>query len=304
MLMQGLLRDVRYGIRTLTKNPDYPFTRWLAVTPSFFKTLDVPIVDGRGFTVADRPGALPVAIVNKAFVQKFFKTASPIGRRIRIGQSKSTNPWLTIVGVSGDVFTGDQDQPVGPVIFQPFAQSRTTFVYLSARASGPPLNLTASVRETVSSLNQDIPLYWVQTLDAAIGEQFWFVRVFGTMFVIFGGVALFLASVGLYAVMSFSVSRRTREVGIRLALGAQAGNVIRMIFGQGLTQLAIGMTLGLALAFGIARLLRVILFQVQPRDPVIFGGVVAVLLGVGLLACFVPARRATAIDPLVALRAD
>ena len=156
----------------------------------------------------------------------------------------------------------------------------------------------------MSSINQDIPLYWVETLDAAIAEQFWFVRVFGTMFVIFGGVALFLASVGLYAVMSFSVSRRTREVGIRLALGAQAGNVIRMIFGQGMAQLAVGMSLGLALAFGIARLLKAILFQVPPRDPVIFGGVVAVLLGVGLLACFVPARRATSIDPLLALRSD
>ena len=286
------------------KDKDYPGTRWLSVTPSFFATLNVPIVDGRGFSIADRPGALPVVIVNKAFAQKFFKNASPIGRRIRIGQSKSTNPWLTIVGVSGDVFTGDQDQPIGPVIFQPFAQARTTFVYVSARTAGPPLNITPNVRGAITSINPDIPLYWVQTLDSAIAEQFWFVRVFGTMFVIFGGVALFLASVGLYAVMSFSVSRRTREVGIRLALGAQAGNVIRMIFGQGLAQLTVGMTLGLALAFGIARLLRVILFQVQPRDPVIFGGVVAVLLGVGLLACFVPARRATAIDPLVALRAD
>ena len=286
------------------KDKDYPGARWASVTPNFFATLDVPIVDGRGFTVADRPGNLAVAIVNKTFAQKFFKNASPIGRRIRIGQSKSENPWLTIVGVSGDVFTGDQDEPTGPVIFQPFAQARTSFVYVAARTAGPPLNITPSVREAVTSVNQDIPLYWVQTLDSAIGEQFWFVRVFGTMFVIFGGVALFLASVGLYAVMSFSVSRRTREVGIRLALGAQAGNVIRMIFTQGLTQLVIGMTVGLAFALGIARLLKVVLFQVQPRDPMIFGGVVAVLLGVGLLACFVPARRATSIDPLLALRAD
>ena len=286
------------------KDKDYPGSRWASVSPGFFATLNVPIVEGRGFTVADRADALPVAIVNKAFVQKFFKHTDPIGRRIRIGQSKSKNPWLTIVGVSGDVFTGDQDEPTGPVIFQPFAQARTTFVYVSARTAGPPLALTQGVRETIASINQDIPLYWVQTLDSAIGEQFWFVRVFGTMFVIFGGVALFLASVGLYAVMSFSVSRRTREVGIRLALGAQAGNVIRMIFGQGLAQLTIGMILGLAFALGIARLLKVVLFQVQPRDPVIFGGVAAVLLAIGLLACFVPARRATSIDPLLALRSD
>ncbi len=286
------------------KDKDYPGARWGSVTPTFFATLDVPILQGRGFTAADRPGALPVAIVNKAFVQKFFKNSNPIGRRIRLGQSKSKNPWLTIVGISADMFTGDEDEPTGPIIFQPFAQARTTFVYLSARTTGPALGLTQSVRDAVSAVNADIPLYWVQTLDAAIAEQFWFVRIFGTMFVIFGAVALFLASVGLYAVMSFSVSRRTREVGIRLALGAQAGNVIRMIFGQGLVQLAIGMALGLAMALGIAQLLKVILFQVQPRDPAIFGGVVAVLLGVGLLACLVPARRATSIDPLVALRSD
>jgi putative ABC transport system permease protein len=286
------------------KDKDYPGARWGSVTPSFFATLNVPIVQGRNFTTADRPGALPVAIVNKAFAQKFFKNTNPIGRRIRIGQSKSKNPWLTIVGISGDVFTGDQDEPTGPIIFQPFAQARTTFAYISARTAGPPMSVTQSVRDAVAAINPDIPLYWLQTLDSAIAEQFWFVRIFGTMFVIFGAVALFLASVGLYAVMSFSVSRRTREVGIRLALGAQAGNVIRMIFGQGLMQLTIGMGLGLAMALGIAQLLKVILFQVQPRDPAIFGGVVAVLLGVGLLACFVPARRATSIDPLVALRSD
>jgi len=121
---------------------------------------------------------------------------------------------------------------------------------------------------------------------------------------IFGFVALFLASVGLYAVMSFSVSRRTREVGIRMALGAQGSDVVRMVFGQGLIQLAVGMIVGLAMAFGISQLLKVILFQVQPHDPVIFGGVAAVLLAVGLFACFVPAKRATLVDPLVALRAE
>jgi putative ABC transport system permease protein len=189
-------------------------------------------------------------------------------------------------------------------IFQPFAQARSTFVYISARTAGPPLAITQGVRDAVTSLNPDIPLYWVQSLDVAIDQALWFVRVFGTMFLIFGFVALFLASIGLYAVMSFSVSRRTREVGIRMALGAQARDVVRMIFGQGLLQLGVGMTVGLALALGISRLMSVILFQVQPRDPVIFGGVAAVLAAVGLLACFVPASRATRVDPLVALRSD
>jgi ABC-type antimicrobial peptide transport system permease subunit len=189
-------------------------------------------------------------------------------------------------------------------MFLPLAQWRSTFVYISARTAGPPLAITQGVRDAVASLNPDIPLYWVRSLDVAIDQALWFVRVFGTMFLIFGFVALFLASIGLYAVMSFSVSRRTREVGIRMALGAQARDVVRMIFGQGLLQLGVGMTVGLALALGISRLMSVILFQVQPRDPVIFGGVAAVLAAVGLLACFVPASRATRVDPLVALRSD
>jgi len=302
---QGL-NGTRFSLEgeTYTKDKDYPTTRGTSVSPAFFSTLNIPIITGRGFTTADREGSLPVAIITRSFAAKYFKDKDPIGRRVRGGTAQSKAPWLTIVGVAGDVFTGDQKEPFSPVLFQPFAQQRSSFAYITARTAGAPMSLTAGVRTAVSSLNPDIPLYWVQTLDTAIAQQLWFVRVFGTMFVIFGGVALFLASVGLYAVMSFSVSRRIREVGIRMALGAQARDVVGMIFRQGIVQLAIGMTLGLALAFGIARLLSVILFQVEPRDPVIFSGVAAVLVAVGMLACLVPARRATLVDPLVALRTD
>ena len=290
--------------KSYTRDQDYPNARWLSVTPGFFSTLQIPIGAGRAFTEGDREGTLPVAIVNRAFAAKFFPGIDPIGRRIRLGGSRSTAPWLSIVGVVPDVFGGDNDNPKPPVIFQPFAQAHVNFAYISARTAGPPLAITPAVRDIANSLNSDIPLYWVDTLDSAISQQLWFVSVFGTMFMIFGFVALFLASVGLYAVMAFSVSRRTREVGIRMALGAQSRDVVRMIFGQGLLQLGIGMTAGLALATGISQLLKIILFQVQPRDPVIFGGVAATLIGVGLLACFLPARRATQVDPLVALRSE
>jgi putative ABC transport system permease protein len=302
---QGL-NGTRFSLEgeTYTKDKDYPLTRGTSVSPGFFSTLNIPIITGRAFTAADREGSLPVAIITRSFAAKYFKDKDAIGRRVKGGTGQSKAPWLTIVGVAGDVFTGDQKEPFSPVLFQPFAQARSSFAYITARTASAPMSLTAGVRTAVSSLNPDIPLYWVQTLDTAIAQQLWFVRVFGTMFVIFGGVALFLASVGLYAVMSFSVSRRIREVGIRMALGAQARDVVGMIFRQGIAQLAIGMTLGLALAFGIARLLSVILFQVEPRDPVIFSGVAAVLVAVGMLACLVPARRATLVDPLVALRTD
>jgi putative ABC transport system permease protein len=141
-------------------------------------------------------------------------------------------------------------------------------------------------------------------LTEAIERDLWFVRVFGTMFMIFGAIALFLAAVGLYAVMAFSVGRRTREVGIRMALGAKAANVLGMVVRQGLWQLGAGMAAGLTIALGVAQLMKVVLFDVQPRDPEIFGLVVAVLSVAGLLACLIPAQRATRVDPLVALRSE
>jgi ABC-type antimicrobial peptide transport system permease subunit len=156
----------------------------------------------------------------------------------------------------------------------------------------------------VASLNPDIPIYFVYSMEEAFARPTWFIRVFGTMFMIFGVIALFLASVGLYAVMSFAVSRRVREVGIRMALGAQSRDVVRMIFGQGAWQLGTGLLLGLGLAYGVANLLTIILYDVQPRDPSIFGSVVLVLAMAGMAACLVPARRATRVDPLTALRAD
>jgi putative ABC transport system permease protein len=290
--------------QTYLKDKDYPDARFASATPNFFTVLKTPLLEGRLFSESDRPGSLDVAVVNKAFVRKYYPNVDPIGRRIRLGGAQSKAPWLTIVGVVGDMFTGDQDNPYAPTMFRPLAQSRTSFVYVAARTAGPPLSITQSVREAVSAINPDIPLYWAQSFADAVAQSLWFINVFGTMFMIFGFVALFLASVGLYAVMSFSVSRRTREVGIRMALGAQAGDVVRMIFGQGLWQLGIGMTVGLAMALGVSQLLKVILFQVEPRDPTIYGGVVAVLVGVGLIACLIPAKRATLVDPLVALRSD
>ena len=290
--------------QTYLKDKDYPGAQWLSVTPEFFTTLESPMVNGRMFTPSDRAGELPVAIVNRAWVDRFMKNQNPIGKRIRLGNSRSKQPWLTIVGVVGNMFSGDPEEVTKAAIFQPFAQSRVNFAWISARTSGPPMAITNSVRQAVASVNPDIPLYWVDTLDAQIAQQVWFVRIFGTMFMIFGFVALFLASVGLYAVMSFSVSRRIREVGIRMALGARAADVVRMIFRQGLIQLAIGMTIGLLIATGIGQTLKAILFQVQPRDPATFVGVAVVLTVVGLVACLVPARRATQVDPLVALRAE
>jgi predicted permease len=283
---------------------DVPNSRWYAASDGYFETFGVKLLEGRGFTATDRADAQPVAVVNKAFADKYFPGIDALGRRIRLGGTTSINPWMTIVGVAPTMFSGDNGRPRGPAFYAPLAQHHSNFVSLVVQTSGPPMAMTQLVRETVAKQNPDIPLYQVYSRDEALSRPLWYIRVFGTMFMIFGGIALFLASIGLYAVMSFSVSRRTKEVGIRMALGAQAGQVIRMVFGQGVWQLGLGITLGLLLAAGIGQATTAILFDVQPRDPQVFGGVVIVLFVTGLLACLVPALRATRVDPLTALRSE
>ena len=281
-------------------------TRFGSVTPGFLETLEIPLRQGRNVDGTDRQGALEVAVVNERFVREHFPDGEAIGKRVRLGgiAPDNPNPYLTIVGVFGDVTVGNPDDPRPPLLLRPFAQARSQFAYIAARTGGDPMSLTPAVREAVASLNPDVPIYWPMTLKQAAAQQLWFVRVFGTMFAIFGLVALFLASIGLYAVMSFAVSRRTREMGIRMALGATPGRVIRLVFGAGAWQLGIGMTIGMALAAGISRLLTVILYDVQPLDPMVFGGVAITLGATGALACLIPARRATRVDPSEAMRVE
>jgi predicted permease len=289
---------------TYASERDYPRTGELIVTPGYFETFGLRPVRGRALTTSDRQGALPVAVVSENFAARFFGGTDPIGRRVRLGGARSAEPWVTIVGVVPDVYSGDPSEPVDRRVYVPIAQRHSSFVSLAVRTAGPPAAVAPALRAAVASVDPDIPIYWPYTMEEALARPLWFIRVFGTMFMVFGFIALFLASVGLYAVMAFSVSRRTREVGIRMALGANRGNVVRMVFGQGLAQLGIGMAAGLALALGVSRVLSVILFDVKPRDPAVFGGVVGVLVLAGLAACLFPARRATRVDPLVALRTD
>ena len=288
--------------KTYERRQDVPSARTLAVSPDFFKAFRMPIRSGRAFTASDNFGAPRVAVVSERFAQTHFPGADAIGRRFRVPDGADSLTWRTVVGVTANVYTGETEDPWGASYFVPHAQSPSNFNSVAVQNAGPAMAITQQVRDAVASLDPDIPLYWVYSMQEALERPTWFVRVFGTMFMIFGAIALFLAAIGLYAVMAFSVSRRTREVGIRMALGASGGNVVAMIFRQGMWQIGLGLGVGLALAVGVSQLLSLILFDVQPRDPAVFGGVVAVLATAGLLACWFPARRATAVDPMIALR--
>jgi predicted permease len=287
------------------RDQDYPVARFATVSPDFLDVYGVKVLEGRSFGPEDTYGAMPVAIVNQSFAEQFYPEGSAIGKRVRQGDSETEEPWRTIVGVVPDMYmqglSNMEEDPWG--VYFPLDQYDTRFAYVALRSAGEdPMTLAAGARDDVMAVDQDIPLYWVQTHQAAIDEQTWFFRIFGNLFMVFGFVALFLAAVGLYGVMSASVSNRTSEMGIRMALGAQGGDVLRLVMKQGAIQVGIGMALGLALAALLSRGLELVLFQVEPWDPFVFALIAVVLAAVGMLASYIPALRATRVDPAVALR--
>jgi predicted permease len=288
-----------------SREQDHPTVRTATVTPGFFETFDTRILAGRDFTVNDAAAGLPVAIVNQAFVARFFPNREPLGQRFaeRMGRD-SLSAWMTIVGIVPDQKMEGFDSEDGPEgYYVPLGQRDPRFVSIAIQTAGAnPLALTSGVREAVRALNPHLPIYNVYSMQGAIDQGTWFYGVFGTLFIVFGAAALFMATVGLYGVLSFSVSRRTKEMGIRMALGASAGDVIRLVMAQGGKQLAIGLSLGLVLAYGLTRVIGILMFEVTPQDPPVFTTVVLVITAVGLLASLVPARRATRTPPTVALR--
>ncbi len=288
-----------------------PRAREVTVSPGFFEAFGVQPLAGRLFNGHDRRDGLAVALVNQPFAERYFPGESPIGRRLRLGSGEpaaegagAAEPWRTIVGVVPDMALGGtrKEDPEG--IYVPLAQSDVSFVSLVARTEGDPMTIAPAVRETVAGLDPNLPIYWVRTMTEAIHRSAWFVDVFGTIFAVFGLSGLFLAVVGLYGVMAFSVQRRTHEVGIRMALGADSGRILGLMVRQGAIQLGIGVALGLGLALGLAQGIRILLYGVEPWDPGIFATIVAVLLATGLAATILPARRAAVVDPAVALRRD
>ena len=279
---------------------DHPSVRTLAVTPGFFSTFAVRVVRGRGIAPTDRSESEGVAVVSQSFVQRHFRDTDPISKRIRVG-SDSAAPRLTIVGVMPTLVSASFDDPWPAEVLTAFWQQRR-FDTGSLAVSGAADAFT--LRSTVASIDPEIPVYATASMTDVMRQPLRFFGIFGTLFIVFGIAALVLSSIGLYAVMTFSVSRRVRELGIRLALGATAGAVMRLVVRQGIWQVAIGMGMGLLAGSALVRIARAVLFQVRPNDPVVTFVVAAVLGGTALLACLMPARRATRVDPLIALRTD
>jgi putative ABC transport system permease protein len=293
--------------KSYPQTSDYPLAREGIVTAGYFDTFQARVLRGREFTPADTAKSQPVAIVNESFAKMHFPGVDPIGHQMKRIRPASQEPWLTIVGVVPDLLMegigNNKASPIGYYI--PIAQSDVANgVRVAVRSRGEPGALTSLIRAAVTSLDPNLAIYEVDTLRRVIDRQTWFYTVFGTFFMAFGLCALFLAAAGLYGVMSFSVTQRTREMGIRSALGARGLPLIALVMRRSVVQLAIGLFLGLALALLASGALAPVLYHVQPRDRLVFALVVATLATASLIATFLPARRVTRIDPVVALAVE
>jgi putative ABC transport system permease protein len=309
MNINAFIVEGRPRPKTLFSSP-YAVNRF--ITPDYFKTLKIPLLRGRAFDDDDRFDKPKVAIVDQGFVDKWFPGEDPIGKRINNGydpadpasDSKAEN-WMTIIGVVGTVpqFVASTTVPKFS-FYQPVAQGTFNFLSYALRVKGDPASYSAPAQKVVLGLQKEIPIYQVQSLARAVANSYWQKKFFGVLFSVFGLGALFLSSIGIYGVMAYSVTERTSEIGVRMALGAQPGDVIRLIGRQGAWLVGLGLVLGLGAALGLTRLMAGLLFGVSPSDPPTYFALSVVLALVGALACWIPARRATRVDPMIALRSE
>ena len=275
---------------------------FVRVSPDYFQAFQIPLINGRLFNQSDTADSTAVALINKTFARRFFQGVDPIGKRINLGTLQE-HDWNQVVGVVDDVKYNGLAEDVQPAIYQPAAQTASWGMSLIVKTDlADPLSLTPAIREKVRQIDPELPIANVKTLedrvDVAMGES----RFRTTLITLFAVVALVLACIGVYGVISYSVTRRTHEFGVRVALGAQQADVMKMVLRQGLVFAVVGVTLGLAGASALTRLFSTLLFRVSANDPLTFASVAAVIIAVAFIACYIPARRATKVDPLVALR--
>ena len=282
---------------------DLPSTNYFAVTPDYFKAMAIPLIRGRYFTDQDRAGAPRVAIISQSLANQFFPGKDPLGQHINM--TNGPQAWREVVGVVGDVKHYGLDRETAPQSYDPFAQQPFPFLAFVVRAPGPVVTaLSGLLRQEVHAVDPEQPVFRIESLDQLVASSMARERFAMTLFGLFSGLALLLAAIGIYGVMAYAVAQRTNEFGIRMALGAKPGDVLGLVLRQGARLVGLGLVLGVLGALAGARVLESMLYQTSGRDPLVFATIAVLLGAVALLACLIPARRATRVDPLVALRME
>ena len=279
-----------------------PTAQGNSVSPDFFNALRIPLIRGRVFTAGDDQGAANVMVVDEAFGKRYFANQDPVGHRLKPGGRASNAPWFTVIGVVGNVKSDGFDQPDQPHVYIPIFQRPGYAMAVYLQTDLDPMIVAKTLREQVQAVDPNLPVFGERSMESVVSESLGQRRFAMQVVALFGVLALLLASIGIYGVMAYSVNQRTREIGIRVALGASTGAIMGWVLRQGLVLIVVGVATGLLAAFGLMRLLRSLLFGVAATDLVTYAALAAVLAVVALVACYIPARRATRIDPLIALR--
>jgi len=286
---------------TILRESDAPSADLQSVSPEFFRSLRIPLLQGRDVTDHDGDGAPAVAMISRTMATRFWPGASAIGQRIKLGSPGSQANWITIVGVVEDVKQNWWDSAARPVIYRPFAQVPRRWMNFAIRTSFDPHSVASAVREAGHSLDPGVSLA-LSTMDSEVSDSLAPIRILGILMVVFGAVSIALSALGIYGLLAHSVAQRTHEFGIRMALGAQRGDVLRLVIGQSWKLCAIGLLIGLPSAYLLVRLIENLLYGVIAFSAVIFIALALVLTAVALLAGYLPAKRATKVDPMLALR--
>jgi putative ABC transport system permease protein len=276
-----------------------PTSDFLIVSPQYFSTMGIPLLAGRDFNQHDAIGTEPEVIVNQAFAQRFYPTENPLGKEVNLCWD---TPKGTIIGITASARQTELTVAPNPTIFLDQAQTPMYFGALVVRTALPPAAMARSVEGAIHAVDPDQAIAHVETMEDVESESVARPRLESVLLGVFAGIAVVLAIVGLYGVLAYAVAQQTREIGIRMALGAESSRLVRDVLGHGLRLMLVGVAAGLVLALALTRYLASLLFDVKPADPLTFIGVCAVLISAGLLASWLPARRAAAVDPMLSLR--
>jgi predicted permease len=298
--------SVYTGSATIEGRPAGEYQRELwhkAITPDFFRAIGAPLLRGRMLDEHDgQPGGLLVTMVNQTLARTYFPNEDAIGKRIKFGRPNEKDPWVVIVGVVADAKQDGMDKPVQPEVYVPFADDSQSSLSFVLRSSADPAELAALVRREVHSFDKDLVPAEIAPMRELVSGSLHQERFRTALLSGFAAAALLLAAIGIYGVLAYLVTQRTREIGIRMALGAQQPQLLALIFRQGMFPVVCGIVLGIAGAVGCARLIRTMLFGIDATNPVTYIAAAAILLTVAMCACYFPARRAAKVDPMVALR--